>query len=638
MSDSDFPNDVKILLGALRFADAIEFCKTRSIPYTEIIDQVRDIVDKANKLFDNKNHQKSISLYISTIGVVEPSNVLCRFFSPYLTRYLTQYLVELHKQGYIEKEADTRLLFNLFHHQEERSTLANFVDYLEKTKEEVELMSTQQKSFTSRILKKDSILVRSDINAKKRFISKFKPIAAVETLVDNDMNDYALRISQIFGVSKQIIDLMINTEYPSEKEKKENYIKAANMVNEKVESRDQEGRSLLLEFGPKLLRGDEESASLVEHSALFLWNEKDEHDDVAFLRLFWGSYKHCKNFLEKAIQEKSTPLFVNSYIELLIPNNHFFDDNFKNAKERLNYIDQPVNPDPSKALSAIRDPTIPIDDITPLLFICTELNFEEGVVELLRRKNRFSDILAYYIANRMTKQLVEWVENKDRPEVDSEDWVGVLRYFAADPSTYGEEEDHLRYSKSLDNQFMQLLVSKSQKARHLFSLIKELSKNKNIQFEVIMKDLNNELSSIIKQLDAEEARHAQLFEELQDLNDEIDKLEDQDYEFKPMYCDVCSQKISVPYIGFFCGHNVHLKCCKKGGVHNDDDDDNNNNNNIYDPKEEIVCPICAKKNTELKDLVVPDRMLDLSLDKNTTDLLDTTVKMIEGGYYSQDKY
>lgn len=636
MSDSDFPTEVKALLADKRYADAIDFCKNRSIPYSKITDRVREIVDQANELFDNKNHQKSISLYISTIGVVEPSNVLCRFFSPYLTRYLTQYLVELHKQGYIEKEADTRLLFNLFHHQEERSTLANFVSYLEKTKEEVEAKASQQPSLTARF-KKDSIKARYIMNAKKRFISKFKPIAAVETLVDNDMNDYALQISQIFGVSKQIIDLMINTEYSTVSERNQNYIKAATMVYEKIQAEDQEGRSLLLEFGPKLLRGDNESASLVESAAYLLWTSEDEHDDVSFLKLFWGSSYRCKHFLETAIQTKPTPLFVNAYIELLIPNNHFFDDNFKNAKTRLKYDGQQVNPDPGKALSVIRDTTIPIEDINPLLFICTELNFDEGVVELLRRKNRFSDIIAYYIANKMTKQLVEWVENKDRPEVDSEDWVGVLRYFAADPSTYGEDEDQLRFNKSLDNAFMQLLVSKSQKARHLFSLIKELSKNKNIQFEVIMKDLNSELSNIIKQLDTEEARHAQLFEELQNLNEEIDKLEDQDYEFKPKYCDVCNKTISVPYIGFFCGHNIHLKCCKKKSF-NDDDDDDENNNNTYDPNEDIVCPICAKKNTELKDLVVPDNMLDLTLDRNTTDLLDTTVKMIEGGYYSQEKY
>lgn len=633
MSEAEFPSDVRTLLADERYADAIDLCKNRSIPYNTITDQVREIVEQANyELFEKKNHQKSISLYILTIGVIEPSNVLCRFFSPYLTRYLTQYLVELHKKGY-EKEADTKLLFNLFHHQEERSALDDFVNFLEKTKAEVEQKAKGlQQSITSRF-KKDSIKNIYDMKAKSRFIENFIPIAAVETLVDNDMNDYALRISQIFGVSKQIIDLMINTEYSDNSAKIQNYRKAANMVHEKIQAVDPEGRSLLLEFGPKLLRGDEESASMVESSAFLLWSSEDEHDDVSFLRLFWGSCKHCKNFLEKAIQNKPTPLFVNAYIELLIPNNHFFDDNFKNVKDRLQFIDQPINADPGKALSVICDTTIPIDDINPLLFICSELNFEEGIVELLRRKNRFSDIIAYYIANKKTKQLIDWVESRDRPEVDGEDWVGILRYFAADPKTYGQE-DELRLSKSQENDFMELLVTKSQKARHLFSLIKELSKNEKIQFEVIMKDLNSELSSIIKQLDAEEARHAQLMEELQNLDDEIDKLEEKDYEFKPMYCDVCSSKITVPYVGFFCGHNIHLNCCRNGGQ----SDGNEENNSILNNNEELVCPICAKKKAELKDLVISDNMLDLNIDRNTNDLLDTTVKMIEGGYYSQEKY
>ncbi|OHT10859.1 hypothetical protein TRFO_19754 [Tritrichomonas foetus] len=617
MSEIQFLPQVQELLNENRFADAIELCKLKSFPYSAINDKIRELLDIANEeLFEKKNPQDAINIYIDTIGVIEPSNVLCRFFSPHLTKYLTQYLVELHVRGYA-KEADTRLLFNLFHHREERTTLVDFINQLQTAKEEVDaihLKGPHQTSTFGNIFKKDDYKAKFDTASKQRFIQNFKPVAAVETLVDNDMNEPALKISQIFGVSKQIIDLMINNDYSSESEKISNYRKAANMIYSKID--DPEGRSLLLEFGPKLLRGDDETAKLVENIAFQLWNETDEHDDAAFLKLFWGCPKHCKDFLETAFQNKPTPLFVNAYIELLIPNNYFFKDQFdKSEKRSLQYIEHEVSADPIRALNCIDDPSIPIDDVNQLLFICTELEFADGVIALLRRKNRVSDITSIFIANNMTNQLVEWVRSK--PELDSEDWVSILRYFAAVPGE-NEEFDQKRLDMVKDNEFMKFLVSKAQKARPLFSLIKELSNNPNIQFDVIMGDLNSELSMMISQLDAEEMKHKELSERLKALDDEIEKLEEKDYEFKPMYCDRCSSKLTVPYVGFFCGHNLHQTCCETQG-------------------HELYCPICSNK-TMPSSIISSENMPDLVLDGNATDLLETTVKMIDGGFYSQETF
>ncbi|OHT11984.1 hypothetical protein TRFO_18367 [Tritrichomonas foetus] len=615
MSEGEYPADIQSFINESRYADAIELCKQKSIPYATITEKVREMAEVANaELLQKKNPQDSIKIYITTIGVIEPSTILCRFFSPHLTRYLTQYLVELHVRGYA-KEADTRLLFNLFHHKEEQSTLNKFIAYLEKSKEEViefKKKGPSAQGFTSRF-KKDTIRAKFEVAAKVRFITNFKPLAAVETLVDNDMNDHALKISKIFGVSKQIIDIMINTEYKTISEKIENYMKAADMIHQKID--DPEGRALLLEFGPKLLRGDNETAKIVEHIAFQLWLDPDEHDDGAYLKLFWGCPKHCRNFLEAAIQNKPTTLFVNAYIELLIPNNYFFKDQFgKGEKRSLRYIEHDNATDPNRALQFINDQSMPINEINQLLFICSELNFADGIIALLRRKNRVSDITAIYIANIMTRALVEWVKSK--PELDGEDWVSILRYFAAVPKE-GEMFDQLRLDMLQDNKFLKFLLNKAQKARPLFSLIKELSANKNIQFDVIMNELNTEMNTIISQLDVEENKHRDLVDELKSLEEDIEKLEENDYEFKPMYCEKCNSKLTVPYVGFFCGHNLHLTCCNGEG-------------------DDISCPICEGKNTAAA--TNKERMPELKLDNMVTDLLDTTVKMIEGGYYSRETY
>jgi hypothetical protein len=63
----------------------------------------------------------------------EPSVVLYRFFQSHQTRYLAQYLVELHKRGYANTD-HTKLLFTPFSLHEQRARLCNFIGYLREAK------------------------------------------------------------------------------------------------------------------------------------------------------------------------------------------------------------------------------------------------------------------------------------------------------------------------------------------------------------------------------------------------------------------------------------------------------------------------------------------------------------------------
>ena len=131
--EKEYPSEIAGLINELRFADAIEACKTYNLNDAAIRELVHEQVQDANTQFENGNAQRSIDLYITTIGVIEPSNVLCRFFVPHLTKYLTEYLIELHKRGYANED-HTRLLFNMFHHAEEREHLDDFISYLRQAK------------------------------------------------------------------------------------------------------------------------------------------------------------------------------------------------------------------------------------------------------------------------------------------------------------------------------------------------------------------------------------------------------------------------------------------------------------------------------------------------------------------------
>jgi hypothetical protein len=296
------------------------------------------------------------------------------------------------------------------------------------------------------------------------------------------------------------------------------------------------------------------------------------------------------------------------------------------------------------------DTDFPLDDIEELLLLCREADFIDGVLTLLKRKQRNSEVAALYISLlqkpdedassivKRTTQFVEWI-NTD-PELTGDDWISILRYFAnirpdepdrdddvgedlgvdlsdfraAAPTkrpTLPPEVSQMIFSGDL-SAFMRLLVSKALSARSLFSLIQELCRNDQILFEVVQHELNSELNRINQQLGREEDEHKRL---LADLEAQIDSLETEDIEFKPFYCDECGQRLELPYVGFFCRHKVHRGCCKGA-------DDVN-----------IGCPLCKWEGSPVY-AVPPEQKRPLELQQGNPDLLDSIVTVIQNGYFS----
>ena len=126
--------------------------------------------------------------------------------------------------------------------------------------------------------------------------------------------------------------------------------------------------------------------------------------------------------------------------------------------------------------------------------------------------------------------------------------------------------------------------------------------------------MNAELDTIIKQLEAEEQEHKRLVAELAELETQINGLENDDIEFKPMNCDKCGQGLCLPYVGFFCKHNCHRTCCEVG----------------FDG--DLACPICGSE-TDKVYRTPPSAEQPLNLAPEG-DLLDETVKIIQNGYFS----
>jgi cell division protein FtsB len=253
------------------------------------------------------------------------------------------------------------------------------------------------------------------------------------------------------------------------------------------------------------------------------------------------------------------------------------------------------------------------------------------VIALLTRKQRNSEIAALYIAllqaiqkppdgadqskyleemARRTTQFVSWVETN--PELTGDDWIAILRHFTNLEASIPLDVSQVIFSGS-SSVFIGGLVEKALVARSLFSLIEELCNNDTILFEVIQHPLNFELNRLIKDLEAEETEHRRLTDELQDLEDQIERLETEDIEIKPFYCDRCGAKLRLPYIGFFCGHKVHSECCTEG----------------------TSCPLCPSADSP-SYFVPPEEKRRLELpDASHPDLLEAIVTMIQNGYFSE---
>ena len=591
-----YTSDITALIDNKRYASAIALCKDRCINYASIQDQVRNQVQLAINAFENRDFQLSIDIFITTIGVVEPSTVLCRFFAPHLTRYLMQYLVELHKMGYAN-EQHTKLLFNMFYNDDGRVILKQFIEDLRTAKNEI-LKQNENEGSGEMIINNITQLFNRKDN-KKELLKEYKKFydnfnlnadAAVDTLINNDMEEYAFEISNIMEVSKYIISLLINSQ--------KDYFKAAAIIYEKATQGT--GKSLLMDFGPVLLNQGDEIASMISKSAHALWVEAQSNDeDKDFLKIFWGFPENAKEFLKMAIADRPTHLFINTFFELLLPR--------KNNNPP--FFGKESKPNPDYALERISDINFKFD-IEPIIYICKEAGFTEGIIKLLEREERYSDLIFFLMSKQKTNEIIEFINSNIK--FDDEIWVSIFEYFINlnDP-TYSQNVELIK--KLLDNAL---------KTRTLFELIEKMcdtqsnTSNNYLQFEIVQNHLNSTFHDMIEQLILEEDENNNLVRELDELESEITRLEESNIQIRPIYCDQCGKSLVPPYIAFFCGHSYHPECCLE--IENGTK----------------ICPICNKSNEQNNmDNSNEGYTQNISIDKN--DLLDSTVDLIQNGYFSK---
>ncbi|KAH0792407.1 vacuolar protein sorting-associated-like protein [Histomonas meleagridis] len=571
MNALKIPEYIQNLIKDNRLIEARKECIKNHIDAEYLETKVQNLMNSADVHYSKKEYKQSIDDYIKVIGFVEPSIVLCKFIAPHLSIHLTNYLIELHKRGCANAQ-HTQLLFNLFRHLDAKEMLNDFLQYIETAHEQQikkEKIAAKEQSGSS-----PSETSSNEFDTDyENFLNNFNADAAIQTLIDNEMEAEALHIAQVLNRNSFYIFLLISF--------KQDYEEAANQIALRLPSA--ESRDLLMKFGPILLLSSSSVVKKIENIAKISWlsSQTPLSSDKQFLKLFASHPLSCINFLQSVIHQKSTPSFANNLIALLISN-----DTNNSSQEVLDLIDnfQKLKYDPDLVLS-----------------LCCQNHFTTGLVKLLTQLNRPHDLVNLLISESSTNQLFKFCETN--PDLNNEDWLEIFKFVVSEAG----------WKSSPPQPFLKKLIENASKAMPLAAIVETLTKNPLISIDVVRSELFGMFTQLVGELEVNETKNKILLKELEEVDNEIERLEEIDIEFKPMKCDRCKNDITgPPYVGFMCGHMFHTRegCVGRGS------------NN------EMFCPICGECNSpNLEQEFVTDEQIDLS----KLDLIDEAVKMIDNG-------
>jgi hypothetical protein len=125
-----YPHSIQQFLDLQRYADAIQHCQSLGIDSSPITALVQARLEEALTTYSNGDFPASLVIFMTTIGVLEPSVVVSKFYRPDLMPLLVRYLMELHQRGFA-KPSLTKLLFTLFARSEYQDEMVSFISFIE---------------------------------------------------------------------------------------------------------------------------------------------------------------------------------------------------------------------------------------------------------------------------------------------------------------------------------------------------------------------------------------------------------------------------------------------------------------------------------------------------------------------------
>ena len=585
------PEHIYNLIAQNKFSEAIQSCQNEGIKTAFIEERIRQCAQKAHDSFEKCEYEQSIESYISTIGFIDPSIVLWHFIEPHLSIHLTNYLIELHKRGFANK-SHTGLLFLLFRNSDAKHKLQEFILLLKEAKEKsnLNIQILKKKKNNNNELELDPL------------IKTFHAGAAIDALIENEMEKEALEIAWILDSPIHIVSLLINYKH--------DYTEAANQISK--HSNDHLGRLMLMQFGPLIMEYEDKNTIKIIEIATTIWCSQYKGKDDEYLKLFSSKPIACYTFLKSIINFKPTTLLANTLIAMVIP---------RDFETRSEFYGLPSIASEQLARDYIRNDKLPYD-ADYLIRVCSETKFISGSILLLEKQNRFHDIVVLLINQKKSEILQDWI--KKNPLIPDEDWVEIFHYFV-------RVDGWLSLPQNQDSiGLIQFIIKNTLKTIPIASILEELSNNDFIPIDVVRDLLDRECKEISKKLIKEEELNIILNQEMKIIDEKINELEEKEISFSPKDCDACSGKLDRHFIGFMCKHMFHVGCANKNG-------------------DEYFCPICGyskspfllNNNNNLDDDEFGlNELINLNennfdIDLNSNDLLDQIVDLIKKGFLDE---
>lgn len=560
--DTKLPDHIEKLLANNKYLQALRACQAEKLDTSRVTKLAQECATNALSFFNKREYEQSIHLYIETIGFVDPSIVLWHFNVPHLSIHLTNYLIELHKEGFANK-SHTGLLFLLFRNHDAKNKLEEFINLLREAKQ-----NSQNDD--------DNLLIRN-----------FDAGAAIESLLENEMEKEALEIAWIIDSPQHIVYLLITYQ--------KDYVAAAKHLQKS--SNSDIGRKMLMDFGPTLLKNDEKTHEIIIQVAKDIWTSSRKGKDEDYLKLFQSQPECCFKFLKSIVGYPLPSVFGTTLIAIVIP---------KKGEIKSEFFGLPKIATEQLAVEYIKNERIKYDPDF-LLRICAESKFTKGMILILELQGRLHDITTLLIANRESQYLKEWCLHCQK--IPDEDWVEIFEYFSQ-PEGWNAL---IQNQEGLD--FMRKVIENASRTMPLASLVKNLS---NIQtpLSLVRDELIAEYTKIQKEIEKQKAYNKDLRQELNDIDQEILKLEEKDIQFD-MHdgCSICKQRLDKNFIAFMCNHIVHDKCAKE---HNG----------------EYYCPICGYCDSP-EYPQQPENAKSFTIDTSKHDLLDQAIDLIKSGFLDQ---
>ncbi|XP_055374112.1 vacuolar protein sorting-associated protein 11 homolog [Condylostylus longicornis] len=451
-------------------------------------------------LYIKRDYEGAVENYIKTIGYLEPSYVTRKFLDSKHTKFLTDYLLALHKNRKAVSYHHTTLLLNCLTRLELKEELTDFL--AKDTHPDI----TFDIEEAIKICRKASIELALELSKRNQKHQYCVTILIEDLALFEEALDYISKLS--FSDSEKLLikyGIVLMNNCPD---------RTTNVLK-------------------KLCMFQKDQSYEISNSSLISFKSADFGK---FFKSFFKNTDKLIDFLEHIIQNVvdciPTPEVLNTLIELYLRK----VNESNNVKDRLIEIFLQFEG---------------IYDVNHVLILCRLYNFSEGIVWIYEQNKLYHLVLRYHLENRNYKELLKFCKRNGSSEPSL--WLEVLNSL---------ENDEQAPSDLLVLVLNNIYTSneKPQSPLQILNYLVSKDKHKNIKLGNVRDYFSHVFRKESQLTNQEKVTVKNLQINLEVIKGKIENICSKPVEFRNTMCDSCHQRLTMPVTYFLCKHAFHQEC------------------------------------------------------------------------------